>query len=332
MKVHRLELYTGLVVLSALMLTSFINAKAQLPEVKEVKGNYVNEDLGIELVLPENWSGMELPIAIEPAIGGLMASPEDASSNEVAMSLIIIDATKFDPSTQPTSPQPEDVEFKCTTLSLNTIEISEIKGMEIVVECEDIPTSYKIKSVFLSQEKDDNIRFIQLALIASSELYDIYIKDFDDSVKTLKVSNAIPPTINLSKEKTEKVMIEDKDIDIRIKSTSDIKDIQLNKEDKSITFKVEGKDGSMGMTEIHVGSVLKGPYTVLLDGNPIEAIEVTNESGEQILRIIYMHSIHEIKVLGTEVVPEFPVAVLPILALITGIAIFVARSRSLNTI
>ncbi len=326
------KLYAGLVILCITLAIPLIDGKAQMPEFKEVKGKYVNEDLGIELILPENWSGRELPIVIEPAIGGLMASPEDASSNGVYMSLLVVDATKFDPSMQPTSPQPEDIESKCTTFSLNTIEISGIKGMEIVVECEDISTSYKIKSIFISQEKDDNIRFIQLALIASSELYDRYIKDFDDSVKTLKVSNAMSPTINLSKEKIEKVMIEDKEVDIRIKSTSDIKDIQFNKEDKSITFKVEGNDGSMGMTEIHIGSVLKGPYTVLLDGNPIDAIEVTNESGEQVLKVMYMHSMREIKVVGTEVVPEFPLAVLPILALITGIAIFVARSRSLNTI
>lgn len=350
----------SLAIIAVIMLLPLISAQAQpqipgLPEFKEVKGKYVNEELGIEITLPSGWSGIEFPsiMLLAGMEGGFIASPQgfditgSPSPDAPVMILKVYDAKKMTkikaeppseslPQTQPREEPTEPTTPKepaCKVLSYNIRTISGASGIEGVVECtvEDEngnPMQVRMKGLYISQETDDSIRTIRVGFAAKVNEYDKYIQDFDNALNTLKISDAKPLVVNLENESIEKVMIEDSEVEVKIKSNSEVSNFQFNEEDKSITFKVEGEDGSIGTTEVYLSNLLEGPYTVTIDGEPIEAIQVVDEEGNEGVKILYMHSVHEIKVTGTQVVPEFPIA-LPILAVITSIAIFMARSRSL---
>jgi hypothetical protein len=240
----------------------------------------------------------------------------------------------------PSSPIEEPIEEperepECKVLSFDLIEIDGAKGMTGVTECtmEDEngnSIQVRMKGLWASQEKEDTMRTIQVMFMAEADEYNQYIQDFDNALSTLTISNARALSVNLEKEISEKVMIDDIEAEIKISTNSEIKDFQFVEADKSIAFKVDGEDGSIGMVDVYLSNVLKEPYTVTLDGEPVETIQIVDEEGNEGVKIIYMHSVHDIKIIGTEVVPEFPIAVLPILALIIGVAAFMVRSKDLS--
>ncbi len=310
---------------------------------KEVRGEYRNDELGIEITLPRGWSGMEMPqIMLGPMMhGGFVVVPNGIDMSnmdkmfEQPMMMLMVsihekpDVTqrfKMGDQGEPEQGKPEGVKPDCKILSFSLVNRGGANGIEVVVECDTEEGKFRAKYLMLSQMKDDKIRNIQLAFVARVDEYDKYIKDFDDSLNTLKVSNVRDFTLQLNKVQ-ERVRIKDSEVTVDIKSNSIVKDFRFDEKEKSLRFMVEGDDGTLGNLEITISRLLTGPYIVTIDGEPITPIEVEDpETGEITLKIYYTHSIREIKISGTEVVPEFPIAVLPILALITGVAIFMSRS------
>lgn len=96
-------------------------------------------------------------------------------------------------------------------------------------------------------------------------------------------------------------------VQVEIQSSSKISDFNFDAASKRISFKVSGDDGTEGTTIISVGAVLKGPYTVSIDGLPITDFETMKSevTGETSIKLTYGHSIKEVVITGTEVVPEF---------------------------
>jgi hypothetical protein len=118
-------------------------------------------------------------------------------------------------------------------------------------------------------------------------------------------------------------------ITLDLNSSSTISEFELDEDSKSITFTVDGENGTAGVTEISIGRVLEGPYAVTIDGQVTSDVEVTQDaaSGESIIRISYTHSTREVVITGTNVVPEFPVSLIVVTAAVLGSIILVGRSR-----
>jgi hypothetical protein len=94
-----------------------------------------------------------------------------------------------------------------------------------------------------------------------------------------------------------------------------------------VTFTVDGETGTGGTTEISIGRVLEGPYTVTIDGQAATNVqESTSASGEAMLTISYTHSTHDVAVTGTNVVPEFPIAAVAAIAAVIGVVAVVGRT------
>ncbi len=110
-----------------------------------------------------------------------------------------------------------------------------------------------------------------------------------------------------------KIMAENQEFDVMIASNSGINEVNLNKEDKKLSFLVEGSDGTTGVTEIRIPkAMLSGDMTVLIDQNIAIEDDVLLKSDtatETVFEINYKHSIHRVEIAGTNVVPEFPVAI-----------------------
>jgi hypothetical protein len=117
-------------------------------------------------------------------------------------------------------------------------------------------------------------------------------------------------------------------IQVDLNSSSTISEFTLDEENKRITFKADGENGTAGKTEIAIGRVLEGPYTVTIDGQVTSNVEVTQAAatGESIIKISYTHSTHDIAVTGTNVVPEFPISAIGLAAGILVAAILIGRS------
>ncbi|HEX2013976.1 MAG TPA: hypothetical protein VLA68_01990, partial [Nitrososphaera sp.] len=115
-----------------------------------------------------------------------------------------------------------------------------------------------------------------------------------------------------------------------LKSNSTISDFMLEEENKRVTFKVDGENGTIGVTEIPIGRILEGPYTVTIDGQATSNFEVTpaGASQEAVMRISYTHSVHDVSIAGTNVVPEF--SSLAFLVLGTAVVLSIVISSTLN--
>jgi parallel beta-helix repeat protein len=100
--------------------------------------------------------------------------------------------------------------------------------------------------------------------------------------------------------------------DISIISNSTISNFQLNKTQKTLSFNVTGKTG-LGFCRIIIPNVIvqefwQGNYTVLINGQPVESRNWTDESNTYIY-FTYQHSEHQVVI-----IPEFsPLLIMPLL-------------------
>ena len=80
---------------------------------------------------------------------------------------------------------------------------------------------------------------------------------------------------------------------------------------------------------IHIGSFLKGPYTVTFDGAAMTNFETAtdNTTGDTTVTLHYHHSTHDVTVSGTQVVPEFPLPAVAGIAAIVGVVAILGRTR-----
>ncbi|MFN4337072.1 MAG: hypothetical protein ACK4FV_05785 [Candidatus Nitrosocaldus sp.] len=336
-------------VILLIMPISYVQAQIPgIPGIKEISGRYVNENAGVEITFPTGWSGVEIPLVMVPmAVVTVVVMPggiKDPSSISSTGPMIMLNVRTIE-KIEDVSPNikakgigergdRKGMEERCKLLSFNTRNISGINGVVVEAECEttidDKPVIIRIKAFSASQEKNNTIRSVNLMFMSTVDQYNSYVGDFDKALDTLKISNAKSVDLPISKNFTQAVSVDGQNIPLKIKSNSDVKNLMFDTDSKTISFNVEGSAGSLGVTDVYPGSVLKGPYTVTIDGEPAVVVQITDtESGEEGIRVFYLHSLHEIKIMGTAVVPEFPIAVLPLLALIIGIAIFVARSKGM---
>jgi hypothetical protein len=116
-------------------------------------------------------------------------------------------------------------------------------------------------------------------------------------------------------------------ITLDLNSSSTISEFALDEGSKSITFTVDGENGTAGVTEISIGRVLEGPYAVTIDGQVASDVKVTQAAGESIIRISYGDSASDVVITGTNVVPEFPLSLIVVIAAVLGAVILVGRSR-----
>ena len=125
----------------------------------------------------------------------------------------------------------------------------------------------------------------------------------------------------------QSVVVAGEPIEVELNSSSTISEFKLDEENKRITFKVDGPTGTAGKTEMTIGRILEGPYTVTIDGEVTNDVEVSQGSGETIIGISYSHSIHDLSVTGTNVVPEFPISAIGVVAALVGVVILLGKSR-----
>ncbi|AFU57710.1 MAG: MG2 domain-containing protein [Nitrososphaera sp.] len=127
---------------------------------------------------------------------------------------------------------------------------------------------------------------------------------------------------------------EGEEFQIEITSNSNVDNVEFKQAEKRVSFVVEGKTGTTGVTEITIPkAMLSGEMMVLIDGEVVTAesndvIVKSHTDTEITFEINYSHSEHTVEVTGTNVTPEFPVSILVMAGALGSIIAFAAaRNR-----
>ena len=121
------------------------------------------------------------------------------------------------------------------------------------------------------------------------------------------------------------VNAEGRNFEVDIASNSTVKDFAFEKQDKKVSFVVDGETGTRGVTQITIPkALLSGEMMVSIDGKAIppessEVVAIANTEEGMTLEINYHHSEHTVEVSGTSVVPEFPVSMIVMVAAIGSV-------------
>jgi len=320
-----------------------------MPEFASVSGHYANADVGVEIDFPAGWSGNE--IVVENGVV-VTVNPEGAMEEAAAGGIPVtmtLSATLKEDAEPPSDPSTE--ESPCEVLSTGSVEVSGVQALESVAECTVTGQTVMAKTTVVNADT----RWVIVSILATESDYSANEDEYDGSVATLQVEGAadIEGVEEMVEEVTEEVteeveeamegtgaMVElaaevatvtvaGAEMQVDFNTSSTISGVTLDEESKTLSFTVEGEDGTEGMTEIGIGSVLEGPYTVAIDGEVTENFEVTTDeaTGETTLTISYTHSVHEVTVSGTNVVPEFGVIAALVLAASLVAVIGVARFK-----
>ena len=298
-----------------------------------VSGAYVNAEAGVEIEFPAGWEGTEFSAQGSTIVSVFPGGLEAAGSGGSAMSLIVSDKTEV-PEPDPSDPPPnvpEDSTVECETATVSNVNVAGVTAIQTVVECTIDGTATKTKTVMV----DTETKWVLASFTGPSAEYDQNIGEFDSSIATLQVEGAASaggiPGVSIDVDLTttiQTVLIAGENVNLDVRSSSTVSAFELNEETKTLSFTVDGETGTEGTTEITIGDVLEGPYTVTIDGQITTDFEETvSASGEAMLTISYTHSTRDVDVTGTNVVPEFPVAVIGVIAAIVGIVAVIGRTR-----
>jgi hypothetical protein len=316
---------------------------------KLLTGRFTEPASKLEIVLPEDWRGFQSPqlsAGESPFISGVFVAPQDvdltkladgSASDVYAMMILTGDIADIMASS--------DGDSSCMQSSSPRIDFvnSGLKALVFLGECEYpfLKDSVKVKSYALAKTDGMVVFFVFMA--GSSKVYEDHIAEFEDSVRTAKLQDALdlsdPTSVykieSLSKYNykvsSETVVVGGKDYGLRVATNSTLSDFTLDEGRKTVSFKVDGSDGTSGVTDIEISKVLSGPYTVMVDGQPAEGVSMLedNTANVTVMTISYPHSVHEITIAGTNVVSEFPFSIMIVaFASIMGVAVVMRKRQA----
>ena len=122
------------------------------------------------------------------------------------------------------------------------------------------------------------------------------------------------------------VKAEGKDFGVNIATnSSSVNNFNFDEQHKKLSFTVQGETGTKGVLDIDIPKpLLSGNMTVMMDGQVMSQSDIieTDAQDHTTLEINYHHSTHQIDIIGTNAVPEFPLAIPVFLASIVSLIAF----------
>ncbi len=335
--------YTAFAVIFVLVMPVFW-ADAQTMEdegLKKVEGKYANPDTGIEVELPEGWSGFEMSLAmgsmntmmVVAAQGGIEPDEimDTMPEKPVIMLAVISMPVTEDMESTDNPPQLNQEGMECTSISFKTVKVSGVDSLEAIIECTSNVDGKEVhakgKTFFMNQESAEKTGSVTVMFAAPSDMYDATVNEFDESVKTLKVKDASAFKLSMDNVLSESFTVSDGKADLRTESSSEVSNLSFSEIDKSVSFDVSGDDGTVGTTTAYAGSILKEPYIVTIDDKPANFELVTDESGVEGVKVVYLNGkdVQNVTVAGSEVIPEFPLVAIAVMGVMVAITIAVSR-------
>jgi len=120
-------------------------------------------------------------------------------------------------------------------------------------------------------------------------------------------------------QETSSVNVDGQAFTILVQSNSNVLNMTIDKEQKKISFTVEGFTGTEGICNVTIPKELlnaaPNEWMVLVDNQPPTILIITWNSTHTFIYFTYTHSAHTVEITGTQVIPEFP-------STLTALAIF----------
>jgi lysozyme len=122
------------------------------------------------------------------------------------------------------------------------------------------------------------------------------------------------------------------DFNITMATNSTVQNFEFNQTAKEIAFDVKGLSGTVGYCNITIpDDLLWGTFSVYMDGSMLkEGMDYVREYNgtHYTFHITYNHSSHTIEIRGTEVIPEFPSALILSLFMLFAMFALVLRKKT----
>ena len=210
-------------------------------------------------------------------------------------------------------------------LSLVTVTVVDVHGEIIAEEETKIDSDGEYFVMFTIPDDADLGRYtVTSTLKVDADVLDLLDLDVAanlESSSRFVVANAV----------IHEITVDDNAFVVSISSNSKVSNVEFEKEQKKISFMVEGESGTEGVAEVTIPtSMLSGEMTVMIDGHAMASNDVmvkSNTEAETTLEINYHHSVHTVDIVGTQVVPEFPHFALIIMVVGSIAGIFLASTR-----
>lgn len=141
-------------------------------------------------------------------------------------------------------------------------------------------------------------------------------------------SVSVPRVMDLSSI-IQPVSADNKQYNVTLQSTSSITSFRFLGDQRKVVFNVN-EESTNGFTLVAVKQVLGGPFTASIDGQLSSSMNFRvledKVNGTEFLRVSYTHGPHDIAIVGTNVIPEFPsTSVLLSTSLVTAIITIIGR-------
>jgi hypothetical protein len=317
----------GLISLFLIPITSFSQSGTTLSSTSEVNGRYIHPDGEVEMTLPVDWKSVEATLTSGRVV---VSAPSDftiGTLNEldVAMYLIIYEKTLVEraPDSAPpfgTTDAQCVVELDGSTIVSNAI--SKLSTYQCKIDEKDV----SVRSV-LTETSD---RWVSLMLVTDIPETDDYVPIFNKALETLLVRDAISMDINPDIIHTIKtVNVNGTNVFVEVRSSSNLTDFVFDEERVILTFTVQGRIGTEGVTDMAIGKIIEGPYSVTIDDtitNNFELLEGKTREDNRIVVTYGYNPATRIAVSGARAVPELPSNSLTLSAIaLTSAAVVLSR-------
>jgi hypothetical protein len=175
-----------------------LEAERDLPPfIERLAGKYINHEAGLQMYLPQGWSGFRMKNVTDfGVVGPNIINITDLGKQNVLMSFLIVDLPFMQNTTSETNSNSisipslsEDMQrdaVDCNILSESYSLLNETITLDVVNECNILGNYTKARSSILATEK----KLIAITFSANSaELYDANLAKYDKSLASLKVDN-----------------------------------------------------------------------------------------------------------------------------------------------
>lgn len=154
------------------------------------------------------------------------------------------------------------------------------------------------------------VAFVEEIEVVDYDYNGTYDEAFGYTEQDAIIPNCVPPSTTLPIQ-TYNVTFGARNFPIKVFTNASISAFNFNYLQKQIDLNITAPSGTTGFADLIIPqSLLKGPYSVLLDENPISIIEA-NVTNRSFLYMPFSEGSHALKVIGTEffgTVPEIVVA------------------------
>lgn len=180
---------------------------------------------------------------------------------------------------------------------------------------------------------DKNV--VLLLFSADSSVFDKNVGEFMESLHSLKVDKpaSLKETFAVLYhlvDNLHEVQANGTIVDLNLSSNAKISNVNFDEGQKRLSFRMEGVGNeTSSMTSVSVDKLLKGPYVVTLDGQKLTDGIVIDDGDNGTIQLQAPNTgAHEITITGTNVVPEFPFAMLALTAGMASLIIIFGRIRT----